>query len=197
VGRDVDVLLLDDDEVDDDEVDVVVGRLVDVLVDVDVLREVDVELDVDVVVVVGKGGSVVVGAVLAKPAIWKILLLPSTPGSHVDTNRSFGRSGSNSRPIGGAAANPVAKRSSTGVFVPPTGRPVASSMRIDQSSLSTKLTYSRSPPNVPPGTYWMAVTPWPPTRGGPERNARAKRWMPGDGFTAHVPAGVLASNGTS
>jgi hypothetical protein len=52
--------------------------------------------------------------------------------SHVDTKSSFGRSGSNSSPIGGAAANPVAKRSSTGVMLPPIGSPVVSSMRTDQ-----------------------------------------------------------------
>jgi hypothetical protein len=178
VGLEVEVLELVELLVVDDVL-VVVGFDVDVLVvvgtvlvvegfEVEVLELVELlVVDDDVVLVVAAAIVVVVGAVLAKPAICRIWLLPSRVASYVETKSSFAVIGSNSSPIGGAL-KPVAKRSSTGVLAPPTGRPVASLMRIDHSSLLKKLAYMRSPPKVPAGTYWRPVTPWPPTRGGPD-----------------------------
>jgi hypothetical protein len=195
-GRDVDVLV---ELLVLDEVLVVVGRVVDVLVDVVVGRLVDVLVDDDVellVVVVVVTRVDVVGNVAAKPAICRIWLFASTSGSQVDTKSSFGRRGSNSSPIGGAV-KPVAKRSSTGVVPPPTGRPVPSLMRTDHSSRWTKLAYMRSPANVPAGTYWMPVTPSPPTRGGPARNTRTKSRSADEGFGTQTPVSVPATSGTS
>jgi hypothetical protein len=64
--------------------------------------------------------------------------------SQVVRKRLSGCIGSKAIPIG-EVVKPEAKRSSVGVWAPPAGRPVASSMRTRHTSRSTKLVKRRSP----------------------------------------------------
>jgi hypothetical protein len=65
-------------------------------------------------------------------------LFADVTSSQVLAKRVSGWMGSNASPSG-APPNPDAKSSISGVFWPPTGKPVAGSIRMRQISRSTKL----------------------------------------------------------